>query len=367
MINRERLIGEFIALTEFDCESFAEKEIAAYLRKELDGLGLEVFSDSAENIFAVLPATRGFENKEAVLFSAHMDTVKPGIGKKAVRHADGRISSDGTTVLGADDAAGLAEIVEALRAIKEEGLPHGRVEIVFFAAEEPYCWGSSVFDPSVITAKYGYVLDLTGKVGTAAISAPTIMGLEVSVKGKSAHAGFEPETGINALSVAAAALSKIPAGRTFSDGENATLNFGIVNGGTAPNIVPEEIRLSGEIRSLDDGAAEKLCSGTKQVFLEEAGKLGASVDFKAEKKVKAYRVPENGEAAEKFIRAAKKTGLEPVLTVTYGGSDANRLNEWGIPSIVLANAMMNVHTVSEYTEEEEMYAAAKLVLLLMNT
>ena len=361
MIDRERLIEQFITLTKFDCESFSEGEIAEYLSVELFSLGLEVKSDNAGNIFAYLSATPGFENKETILFSSHMDTVKPGIGKKAVRHPDGKITSDGTTVLGADDAAGLAEILEALKVIKEDKVAHGRIEVVFFAAEEPYARGSAAFDSEPLLADYGYVLDLTGKVGTAAICAPTIIDIEIRIKGKSAHAGFAPEEGINALSIAAAALSKTRCGRVG----DATVNFGLINGGMAKNIVPDEIKIGGEIRSTDDAHAEELAEEVKNLFVSEAERAGGSAEIIIDKKIKAYNIDKNEKVVQRFLAAAKDAGLDAELVTTYGGSDANNLNARNIPTIVLACAMMNVHTTAEYTEEDEMVKAAELVLSLI--
>ena len=368
MIDKERLIGQFITLTRFDCESFSETEIADYLSLELKKLGLIVSEDKvlpgekcSGNIFAYLPATPGFEDRESILLSSHMATVKPGIAKKAVRHPDGRITSDGTTVLGADDAAGLAEILEVLKVIKEDKPAHGRIEVVFFAAEEPYGRGSAAFDPSVLKAGYGYVLDLTGKVGTAAICAPTIIDIEIKIKGKSAHAGFAPEDGINALSIAAKALSETECGRIG----DATVNFGLINGGIAKNIVPGEIVVGGEIRSTDDAHAEKLAREIEKRFNDEAEKAGGSAEITIEKKIKAYNIDKNEKVVKHFLSAAKEAGLQAELVTTYGGSDANNINTWNIPTIVLACAMMNVHTTSEYTEEDEMVKAAELVLSLI--
>ena len=198
MIDKNRLIVTFLHLTAIDAESGDEAEMRAYLTGALAKLGIPSETDDAGNLFARLPGTR---TGDALLFSAHMDTVSPGRGKKAVRHPDGRITSDGTTVLGADDAAGIAAILEALTVIQENALPHPDIELLFTAEEERFCPGSARFDYKKLRAKTAYVLDLTGPVGTAAIAAPTILSVDVTVRGRAAHAGFAPEDGINALSI----------------------------------------------------------------------------------------------------------------------------------------------------------------------
>lgn len=209
MINQERLLKEFFHLVSLDAESYEERDIADYLKQRLTALGLTVEEDQAGEALLSLAAKSGRNpakragniygylkgNKEgdAILFSAHMDTVSPGKGKKAVLHEDGTITSDGTTVLGSDDAAGLAAILEALAQIQEKSLPHPDIEVLFPVAEEPYAQGSRLFDYSKVRAKKAYVLDLSGPVGGAATAAPSILSFHIVVEGKAAHAGFCPE------------------------------------------------------------------------------------------------------------------------------------------------------------------------------
>lgn len=258
--NKNRILEEFLKQISFDSESFHEREISEYLKKKLTDLGLEVSEDDArENLLAndsnriqtasnIYGYLKGNIEGETILFSSHLDTVSPGNGKKAIVHADGKITSDGNTVLGADDVSGLVSILEALTVIKENNLSHPDIEVLFTVAEEPYCEGSRYIDYSKLKAKSGYVLDLTGDIGRAAIAAPSIISLEIAIKGKAAHAGFNPEEGINALSIAANALTKIKTGHTS---ENTTVNFGTISGGSGKNIVPEDVFIKGEVRSLN--------------------------------------------------------------------------------------------------------------------
>lgn len=373
-VNRDRIIKEFIQLTSFDSPSYQEKDIAEYLKKKLVSLGLTVEEDTAREELLKEDASRtqtanniyGYlkGNGAPILFSSHLDTVNPGIGKKAILTDDGRITSDGNTVLGADDISGLVSILEALTVIKEKNLPHPDLEILFTVAEEPYCSGSRFVDYKRLKAKEGYVLDLTGPVGTAATAAPSIISLKIGIRGRAAHAGFNPEKGINALSIAADALAHIRTGRVY---ENLTVNFGTIHGGSGRNIVPEEIWIEGEIRCLEHEKA--LCEADliKEIFEKAAKKYGGSVEFGLTEHIRSYSVSKRKNVVKRFLKAAAEVTTldQPEVITTYGGSDANRLNEHNIDTIVLACAMENSHGTDEYATIAELERSARLILKLM--
>lgn len=372
MVNSDRIRLEFDKLVSFDSESFCEYEIKEYLKEKLISLGLSVTEDeawkrlgnenpkSAGNLYGIL---KGNMSGDPILFSAHMDTVSPGNGKKAVWHPDGTVTSDGTTVLGADDLSGVVSIIEALKVIKEKSLPHPDIEVVFSVAEEPFCKGIAVFDFDVLKSKTAYVLDLTGSVGTAAVKAPTVFELDIAITGKAAHSGFAPEDGINALTIAANALSKLPTGHVDPD---TTVNFGVIEGGTGKNIVPPSVHILGEIRSL---VHEKAVAGTETIektFREEAKKLGGQIEFKAAEAIRAYDIAEDEPVRKRFDKAVFELKHEkPEYVTTLGGSDGNHLNKHGVRTIVIACAMNDVHTVYESSSISELCRCAELTLKLM--
>lgn len=375
-INRARMLCEFIRLTSFDSESFNEEKIAGYLKGKLKELGLKVETDNAgeelsklslngdrpsSNIYATL---KGNKELPPLLFSAHMDTVKPGRGKKAFLHKDGRITSKEDTVLGADDVSGIVSIIEALSVIRENKLDTGDLEIVFTAAEEPYCLGSRYLLYDRLKSKEGYVLDLTGPVGRAALAAPSIISVRILVSGKSAHAGFAPEQGINALSIAAEALTGLKTGRID---EGLTVNFGTIIGGRGKNIVPDSVEIEGEVRSLDHGKAVGEVERIKEMFEKSASKFGGKSEVTAVEQIHSFRVSEKSNVVRRLIRAAGEADrcIKPECIDTFGGSDANRLNENGIETIVLACAMEKCHTTDEFTTVEELEKSAELTLRLM--
>lgn len=371
MVSKDRLFREFLSLVAIDAESFHEGAMRDHMKKSLSALGLEVLEDDAPqklreygeeagNLFARIPGTCP---GRTLLFSSHMDTVKPGKGKKAVCQEDGRICSDGTTVLGADDAAGIAAILEAVRVILENDLPHPDIELLFPVAEELYGKGSSVFDYDRIRARDAYVLDLTGRIGTAALRAPTILSLDILVKGRAAHAGFAPEEGINALSAAASALQEIRTGRVTKE---TTVNFGQISGGRGRNIVPEEIRISGEVRSLVHAEALRRSEEITAVFRKNAEKNGASAEVTVREEVRAFATGPDAYTVKRLQQAVRELwDGETQLVSTFGGSDQNNFALHGIEGIVLASAMNEVHSVREYTETDELVRCAELTLKLM--
>lgn len=228
------------------------------------------------NIFAVLDGElEGELEGDPVIFCAHMDVVEPGSGKKSVLEKDGTIHSAGDTVLGADDISGILEILYGVQLVLDSGKPHKKIEILFTIGEELYVKGSDVFDYSKVTAKQAYVLDLSGAVGTAARRAPSIISVRAEIKGKAAHAGFEPENGIHAIFAAANAVSRLCMGHVD---EETTFNIGTIQGGTVTNIVPDCCVLTGEIRSYDHGKALETVCMTERIFTEEAQKINATAE-----------------------------------------------------------------------------------------
>lgn len=360
MINKDRLIHEFMHLVSFDAESGHEKEICLYLQNKLTKLGLETKVDETGNLYGILPGNTA--GREPILLSAHMDTVKPGIGKKAILHDNGTITSDQSTVLGADDAVGLAEILEVLTVIKESSLPHGDIEILFPVAEEIFSKGCQTFDFSMIKSRMAYTLDMSGPVGGVAIAAPSIISFSVRVHGKSSHAGFAPQDGIHAISIAAEALSQMRMGYVEDD---TSVNVGTICGGTGKNIVPEQTELTGEIRSMDHEKALQYVQKIRELFENSAKKAGGSISFTCEEHIRSYRIPKDAPVVKAYREACKKAGATPDPRETFGGSDNNRFVEHGISGVVISCAMNRVHTVYEYTHTDEMKKAAKILLYLI--
>lgn len=366
-IQRDRLVNQFKALVEIDSLSFKERAMAEALKKAFAQVGVLLEEDDAAayyhsevgNLYGCLP---GCPKMSPLLFSCHMDTVEPGIGKKAIVHADGKITSDGKTILGADDLAGMCELLEALRVLQENHLAHRPLEIVLPFAEEAYVKGSRFFDFSRLKAKEGYVLDLSAPIGSASLQEPTLVTFTITVSGKAAHAGFAPEEGIHAIAASAAIVHHLPQGHVTP---GTVLNIGVIHGGKATNIVPETVVMQGELRSYDHAEANRLLERVRKTSVECAAAYGAQVDIASETELTAYKIDAREPVVKRFEEACRKEGIEPHLTRTFGGSDANSFNRAGGKVIVLASAMYACHTKREYTTVADMEKATAILLRLM--
>lgn len=366
-IDSARLTDLFLELVAVDSPSYGERAMADLLTRKLRSLGFTVTEDDAAeklggtagNLIATMP---GSLDLPPLLLCAHMDTVAPAFGKKAVLEPDGKIRSAGDTVLGADDLAAVAAIIEAVTVLKEQGIPHRPIELLISAAEEPYCRGAAVLDTGLLQAKEAYVLDLDAPVGTAAVSAPTILDFEIRCEGRSSHAGFAPEKGVSAILAAANAMTLFPGGRVSPE---TTLNYGLIEGGKQTNIVPDVCTVRGEIRSSDDAFAFSLLERVKQTFRECCHRLGAEAVFRDRCLVHAYETPKDSPVVRRYEKVCGSLGFPVELVRTFGGSDNNCLAYGGIQGIVIASAMHGCHTCDEYTTVQELTDVAAITAALL--
>lgn len=360
--NENRIVNEFLRLASIDSLSLKEREMADAIKDILKELEIVYSEDDAAeknggnagNIFA---KWKGDNSTSPILLSAHMDTVVPGTGKKPVLK-DGIIKSDSDTVLGADDIAGITEILEGIRRVKESGINHRTVEILFSVAEETYTKGASAFDYSKVSAKEAYCFDLSGDVGIAVNKAPSLISFRVTVKGKASHAGFAPDDGINAILVSAQAIAQIKQGKVD---EESTLNIGTIKGGSATNIVSEECIVEGEIRSFKHERALSLYNEILEKFDDEAKKTGALIEAEYTIHLKAYEVNSNSDVVKRFLASCEELGIEGSLDSTFGGADNHQFNANKIEGIVLSCGMEKVHTKDEYVTVENLEKGARLV------
>ena len=366
MINRDRLVELFTELVETDSPSLGERDVCDKLKEKLAALGINSYEDdtaakiggNAGNLYAYVD---GSIDLKPILLSAHMDIVEPSKGKSAILHGDGTITSDGTTVLGADDLSGIAVILEVLTVLKERDIPHRPIEVLFDVSEETYCIGIQQFNFPILKSKEAYVLDLSGPVGTAAFQAPSIVSFRAEFHGWAAHAAFSPEAGIHAIKAAAKAVTLIRCGRIG----DTTVNVGKISGGSADNVVPEYCTITGEVRGFNDVTVRKQLAEIETRANEAAKDFGAEVYFTTETLCLAYRIDETEPVTERFLRVCADAAIESSLVSTYGGSDNNHFFHHGIRGLVVASGMNNCHSCAEYTSISELEKAARLVLALV--
>lgn len=367
-INQQRLVDEFLELVKIDSASKDERLIADALIAKMAALGLAVTEDNAGeriggtagNLIGIL---EGQKEAPALLFCAHMDRVHPGFGIKP-QIKDGVIRSDGTTILAADDVAGIVAILEAIRIIQEHKIPHGRLEILFTVAEEGGLYGAKSLDPGELQAKAGFFMDAGGPVGTIVTSAPAQKGLQATIHGKAAHAGVAPEDGISAILVAARAITRMRLGRIDPE---TTSNIGIIQGGVATNIIPDKVELKGEARSLNNEKLDSQINHMVDAINAACADHNVKADIRVDHSYSAFSLTESDIAVQLAVKAAEAIGLRPQLQSTGGGSDANIINGYGIPSVVLGMGYTDVHTTAEAITIEQMVTAARYVLSIITT
>lgn len=368
MVNRKRMVDEFVELVKIDSLSLKERQMCDTLKKKLEELGYEPGEDDAGQKLGgqcgnIICTVKGNKAVPAVLITAHMDTVVPGIGKKPVIEGD-IIKSDGTTILGGDDAAGIAVILETLKVIKEQGVSHGDIQLAFTIGEEIGLLGAKNMDFSKIYAKYGFILDSDGRIGCAAVKAPSQNKIHAVIKGKAAHAGMEPENGVSAFSIMADAISSMRLGRID---EETTANIGTVHGGVATNIVCDRVEINGEARSRDTAKLQAQTEHMRECFIIAAEKWGGHIEFTAENEYPAFNIAKESEIIKILEAAAADSGFTFEAVTTGGGSDTNIINSKGITAVDLSIGMTKVHSVNEQISITDMEnAVVYLIAILKN-
>ena len=340
------------------------KEMGAQV--EIDNAG-EAVGGNTGNVIARFPGT--IANAPSIMMSAHMDTVVPGEGVKPIVEGD-IIRTDGTTVLGGDDKSGCAVIIEVIRCLQEQNIPHAPIEAIFSICEEVGLLGAKNVDVSKLKAKYGIVFD-SDDPGFLFTKGPSSNHMEYRIHGLESHAGVAPEEGISAIKIAAEGIAAMKLGRID---EETTANIGQIEGGMATNIIPNLVVLKGEARShseqkLEDQTAHMtkcLEAAASKYEVTVAGKTTrASVEAHIERDYSSMDVPDSSHVVQLVIQAAKRVGLEVKTMASGGGCDANVFNRRGIECANLGTGMRAIHTVNEWLDVKDMYAAAEMTLEIM--
>lgn len=363
-VNKERMLAEFKEIVAIPCHGLQERPVFDYLKAKLEGLGFSVEEDDAGeqmggncgNMWGFLPGNK--PGTVRVLLSAHMDGVEPCGGTTVVQR-DGVLCSDGTTILGGDDKSGVEGILEGLRLLQESGAEHGDIQVLFTIAEEGGVNGSRCMDKSRLRADVGYALDGEGAPGEIVIGAPGQYKYKIAIHGKTAHGGLEPEKGINAVMVAAKALADVK--RYGRIDEETTANIGIIGGGVATNVVPDLVTIEGDARSRNNDKLLAIRDEIVNTIVSSAEKYGAKAEAQVDHKYSSFLVAKDSLVVELAQKACEAHGFTPVVDLTGGGSDANFINAYGVPCVILGTGMSNVHTVSEYIKEEDLYNSALMV------
>jgi tripeptide aminopeptidase len=361
-----RLLATFLEIVRIDSPAGSEEAFAEDLSVRLAALGCSVRMDDAEprtdsscgNLIAELPGTAPGPR---LVLSAHMDTVMPGRGIVPVVE-DGVVRSQGETILGADDKAGIAAILECLERITEGALPHPDLRVILTVGEEVGLMGAKALDPSDIVGDLCLVLDADGAPGGIVTSAPTHYTFKATFTGHASHAGVEPEKGRSAVAMACHAVTSMRSGRLDAE---TTANIGVIQGGVATNVVAASCILTGECRSRDPEKAEAARAEMEAAMRSAASGGGGAVTTWWTKEYDGFSFAEDDPLLALVESACRDAGLEPRRFATGGGSDGNIFSAKGLPSLVLSSGMTNVHGTSESVRVEDLSALARLLLAVV--
>jgi len=356
----------FLELAAIPSPSGEERGVADVVLRYLGGLGLEPDEDScgprigstAGNVYARLePTAEG----TPLFLCAHMDTVPPDGDLDPVVE-EGVVRNAGDTILGGDNKAAVTAMLEGVRRVLAEGMPHAGIELVFTPQEEVGLVGAKAFDHDRLQARVGYVYDQEGAVGEVVLGAPWSRALEVRFHGRSAHAGMAPEEGRSAILAASKAIADLRLGRVD---ELTTANVGTITGGTAGNVVPEWCTFQAEARSHDEAKLGEVVQEMLDAFSFAATETECDVETTMRKSYDGYRLKRDEPAVALAAEAFARCGFEPRYGLSGGGADANVFNQHGRRCVNLSHGVFGFHTPHEHFSVADLEAMVGVTVALV--
>ena len=356
----------FVELARVPSPPGQERAVADRVVEYLRGLALSVAEDDAGarigstigNLLCRIDPTR---EGAPLFFCAHLDTVPPDGPLEPVVD-DGVVRNGGGTILGADNKAAVAAMLEATRRIVAENRPHAGIELLFTPKEEVGLRGAAAFDHERLRAKLGYVYDHAGPIGEVILGAPYQCKLDASFHGRAAHSGMYPEEGRSAIGAAARAIADLRLGRLD---EETTANVGEIRGGTARNIVPEHCAFAAEARCHDEGKLGELVQEMLETITFAAQVGDCDVETKVDPSARGYRFKRDDQPVRLAAAALERNGFEPSYGLSGGGADANVFNERGLQCVNLANGMTDIHTPDERITVADLERMVEVTLALV--
>ncbi len=367
-VEKERLGETFAALCAISSPFGHERECADWIRAELESIGLDVTEDGAAqaagaecgNLLARLPSAR---SERSVLLCGHMDTV-PDLPPITPEVVDGFWVNTSEGILGADNKAALAVMIEVARRVRAETAPIG-LELLFTVSEENALAGAKRFDVEALRSDYGYVFDQATSIGEIVVASPTYFRIAADFHGQPAHAGVRPEAGRSAILAATHAIGRMPHGRLDAE---TTANVGFIHSGTpsATNVVPARCSLLAEARSIDPDKVEAVVADMVDALHDGAAAAECDVDVTVEKLFTGYRFGPNEPAVLVAEAALAATGFEPRRIVTGGGADGNAFIAKGFPCVCLANGTERNHQADERVSVSALEAMLDVALAVLD-
>jgi tripeptide aminopeptidase len=334
----DRQVGDTLtALVGISAPSGDEGAVRAWLRERLERMGLACVVDGAGNLIASLPG-----EGPPLLLNAHMDRVPPGRGHTPVVR-DGVMRSDGTTNLGADDAAGLTVVLLAVEHLLASGAPHPPLVLLFTVGEEVGLRGAAAFDPAPWGVREGLVFDNAGAPGALVTRGAAYVAFDAVLRGQGGHPGKDLAGTLSAIEI----FRRVDLPLGSRDGDTSRVSLGQISGGTARNAIPAELRVAGEVRTLLQGMAQQyLLEDVANRFTGAAESLGGTAEVTFEPHGAGYEVDER-EPLPQAWRAAWEARSAPTPAITtFIGSDANALRR-ALEVVTVSTGVVDEHTSAE--------------------
>ena len=350
-MDTDRMVTQFMEMVRVDSESGNEARFMAWLRPRLEEIGATAAPDAYGNLIATLPAKHS--SAPPILLSCHGDTVRPGVGIEP-RLDGGVIRSNGKTILAADDKAGISEMLEALRVAPV----HPAIEIAISRQEEVGLLGVKQLDFSRLTARRGFLLD-NDTLDTIITGGPSYFAIDVTVKGKAAHAGMEPEKGVNAIQAASRAIAALTLGRIDRE---TTANVGIIQGGMIRNGVPDTCTFAAECRSLTHAKGQALADSMVATIRTHIEAFDATADIVVNNLCQASFIADDAWTVKIAQQALLKLGIEAKPAVMCGFTDASIYNNHGIEMGVVGIGARLEHSLEEHIHVEDMERAVAMLV-----
>ncbi len=335
-----------------------EDVVAGVVTRYVRDLGLAVEEDDFGNLYArVEPTTEG----TPLFFCAHLDTVPPS-GELRPVVEDGVVRNAGGTILGADNKAAVAQMLEGVRRVLGESIPHAGIELLFTRQEEVGLLGAAAFDHTRLRAQLGFVYDQEGPIGEVILGAPYAQGMEITFHGRAAHAGMSPEEGRSAIKAASRAIADLRLGRVD---EETTANVGLISGGTAGNIVPDRCTFSAEARSHDERKLGELVQEMLDICTFAASEAECTMESVARKDYRGYRFAKSEPVVELAASALARCGHEVRYGLSGGAADANVFNERGLRCLNLTHGVYDFHSPNERVAVADLEAMVDVTVALV--
>jgi len=351
------------ALAEIPSVSGNEEQVRRYIQARVQRLGLDSHEDAAGNLIVLVPGSPLPAAVPPLLLCAHMDRVPPGLAHTPVLR-DGILRSDGRTNLGADDSAGIALILHVVEELRDRGLSHPPLLLLFTVGEEIGLVGAKAFDPGPWGASQGIVFDNAGEAGAVVTRAATYIAFDVRLRGKGGHPGKDLEGTASAIEMFRRA--RYPSG-VLSRGQTR-ISIGRIEGGRARNAVPSEVSVLGEVRTLlEDGEARaRLLAGIEQAFVVAAEASGGSAEMRIDPHCDGYRVSAREPLLLAWKAACRRRGQPFRRMTTFIGSDASALRAH-TRVFTISTGAMDEHTQQEWIATAPLAEIAETTLTLLAT